>query len=700
MLEVNQMRFKDLFEKINNPVQLEAEMNNAAYPYLEELRHHGVDNLEECKYFLLCLDKLYQLGRISPLRDPEYDEALDIYLDAGGEMIRGDMSSGDKAVHVYPSLKGTIKKVHYISEEERKKRSNVPTHKSLEQWLQSVRTELLDNGYKPGEIELGLYTKYDGLSLILEVENGKIKSAITRGDKDLGMGQNKSKLFRRINFEGSDFAKKFGLKCEALVSYDNFKKYNKKFGNGELVDPRSAATAILNSDNPALEELTYLTLMPLMIIVDGVEYPIPNKHIDPFPWAEEFQYGARVRVDLNHLKGSIVAVEETIKFLTDEIKEHLAYPADGIVIRIEDPEIKSILGRNEAECINNWERAYKFPPETKKSKVVDIVQEIGSMGKLSFVAVVKPVTIKNKVIQRVSLGSLARFMELNLAPDDEVLVQYDIIPYLTVDSTCKRSGNKPFEYLKVCPDCGEPLMFFPELGCMNPNCPSRIIGKISNYCSKMNIYGVADGIITTLYHKGILNRISDLYKLEDNYEKMLEIEGFGKKKANNIIEAVNKVDSVDPYTLLGSMGIQSAGRRMFQRILKKIPFGDLIEFDVDDVPKLCNIEGIKFKTARKIVEGLMENRKELERILKYVKLNSNDKKYKMTVCFTKVRNHKFEEFLDKMGIKSTDTFTKDVDMLIAAPGVTKSSKIDKAAKWGIPIMSINEAYVHFGYSEY
>lgn len=694
------MRFKDLFEKIDNPVRLEAEMNNAAYPFLDELRHRGVTDLEETKYFLLCLDKLYQLGRISPLRDEEYDEALDIYLDAGGEMIRGDMSSGDKAVHIYPSLKGTIKKVHYISEEERHKKSNVPTHKSLEQWLNSVRAELQDNGYKPGEITLGFYTKYDGLSLILEVEKGKIKSAITRGDKDLGMGQNKSRIFRNIKFDGFDFADKFGLKCEALVSYENFKKYNKKFGNNELVDPRSAATAILNSDNPALEELTYLTLMPLMIIVDGIEYPIPNNVLDPFPWAEEFQYGAKLRVNLNHLKKSITAVDDTIKFLTGEIKEHLAYPADGIVIRIEDPEIKAILGRNEAECINNWERAYKFPPETKKSKVIDVIQEIGSMGKLSFVAVVEPVTIKNKTIQRISLGSLARFMNLSLAPGDEVLVQYDIIPYLTIDSTCKRSGEKPFVHMDVCPDCGEPLMFVPELGCINPKCPSRVIGKISNYCSKMNIYGIADGIITILYHKGILNRISDLYKLEENFDKMVAIEGFGKKKANNIIDAVMKVKVVDPYTLLGSLGIQSAGRRMFQRILKKIPFEELIEFGQDDVPKLCNIEGIKFKTARKIVDGLMENRKEIERILKYVKINSNNKKYKMVVCFTKVRNHRFEEFLEKKGIKSTDTFTKDVDMLIAGPGVTKSSKIDKAAKWGIPILSINEAYVHFGYSEY
>ena len=689
------VNFKEIFNETNR-YKLVADMNSVAIPYLTYLRKNGVDSLENCKYFLLALDKIYQLGLLSPLRDPEYDEALEIYLDAGGEMIRGDMSSGDKAMHVYPDLKGTIKKVHFISEKSRKKHSKVKNHKSLETWMESVIETCKEHGLHRDVIPLGLYTKYDGLSLILEVENGKVKSAITRGDKDLGMGQNKSRIFRACRYgDEFKFAPKFGLKCEVLMSYDNFKKYNKKFGNNELVDSRSAVTAILNAENPTFEELGFLTLMPLMLNVDGVEYPIPNDQMDPFEWAHQFQHGGIIPFDTKAVASSIAKVEKWVNILTDEIKNDLPYPADGIVIRIEDPEICAILGRNEKDCINNWERAYKFPPETAKSKVINVVQEIGSLGKLSFTAKVEPVTLKHKVIKSVSLGSQARFNELKLAKGDEVLIQYDIIPYLTVDETCERSGNTPFPCVSVCPDCGHELEYTPELSCVNPECPSRVIGKIVNYCDKMNIPGIGEGVATVLYNEGLVSQISDLYEMDE--DAIAHIEGFGKKSAKKLVDAIHGVKQVDAYVFLGSLGIPSAGRRMFQKILKKISLHDIINFTLEDVPKLCNIEGIKHKTARKIVEGIMANRKEIDRIGHFIEIIVRDKEYDMIVCFTKVRNKRFEDFLLKQNIKSVDVLTKDVNLLIT--GDSHSSKIDKALKWGIPILTINEAYSHFGYVE-
>jgi len=688
-------QFKDIFKE-NNKYKLLADMNSTAIPYLTYLREHGADDLENCKYFLLCLDKIYQLGMVSPLRDAEYDEALEIFLDAGGEMIRGDMSSGDKAIHVYPNLKGTIKKVHFISEKSRKKHSKVKNHKSLEAWIRSVIEICQEHGIHRDRIPLGLYTKYDGLSLILEVENGRVKSAITRGDKDLGMGQNKSRIFRACRYgEEFQFAPKFGLKCEVLMSYDNFKRYNKKFGNNELVDSRSAVTAVLNAENPTFEELGFLTLMPLMIEVNGTEYPIPNHILDPFEWAHKYQCCDMVYLDTKSITSSIDRVEKVVKELTERIKNTLPYPADGIVIRIEDPEICALLGRNEKDCVNNWERAYKFPPETAKTRVVMIAQEIGALGKLSFTAKVEPVTLKNKVIKSVSLGSQARFNELQLAEGDEVLIQYDIIPYLTVDETCKRSGNTPFVCTLVCPDCGAPLEYTPELSCINPDCPSRVIGKITNYCDKMNIPGIGEGVATALYNNGLVGCISDLYELEE--EQIADIDGYGKKSAKKLIDAIHAVNQVDAYVLLGSLGIPSAGRRVFQKILKKVALHDIVNFTLEDVPVLCNIDGIKYKTARKIVEGIMANRNEIDRISHYVELIVRDKEYDMIVCFTKVRNKRFEEFLLKKNIKSVDVLTKDVNMLIT--GDTHSSKIEKALKWGIPILTINEAYSHFGYVE-
>lgn len=687
------MLFKDLFKNKNDQAVL-AEMNTLAVPYMNKILEEGIDDMEETKYFLLILDRLYQNGYISPLRDNEYDGVLELYLDNGGEMIRGDMSSGDKAEHVYPNLKGTIKKVHHITEADRLLHSKVKNHKSLETWLKSVIDEL--NGrYKTDKINLGFYSKFDGLSVILEIEDGRVKSAITRGDKELGVGQDKSHLFRAFDYSEECRqlgVRKFGLKCEALVSKEAFKEYNRIFGNNSLIDPRSAATAILNSDNPSVEELKYLTLMPLMIMVDGFEYPIPNQTLEVFDWVDEIAITSRYEFDITKFDNSIKLCEEVVKCMAIMIKE-CEYPCDGIVIRIEDAVIKSLLGRNEEDCINNFERAYKFPPATAKTVIESIQQEIGLLGKVSFTAKVKPVKINNKTIKSISLGSGARFDELKLAPYDEVLIQYDIVPYLTLDNTCQRSNLPVIPKITHCPDCGAELVEDPELSCVNENCPSRVIGKIYNYCAKMNIEGIGEETIATLYHQGLVSKISDIYTLKDKTHLLKAIDRFGDKSIKNLLKSIDKINTASPDLFLGSLGIPSCGRRVFLKVLEKVPYEDLILgkglLDIE-------IAGIGEKTKYKILEGLENNYDEIKEISKYITIKIPTKA-KLLVCFTKVRNRKFEEYLAKQNIASTDTLTKNVDLLIT--GSSTSSKVEKAIKWGIPVMNISDAYVNFGYVE-
>lgn len=689
--------FKDLFE-IKNTYTLEDEMNSQAIPYYKELITKGIDNKENCKYFLLCLDRLYQEGFVSPLRDFEYDNALEIFLDNGGEMIRGDMSSGDKAIHVYPNLKGTIKKVHYISEEDRLAHSKVQNHKSLENWLNGVVSELEAKGIWHKELTLGFYTKYDGLSVILEVEDGKVRSAITRGDKELGTGQDKTGLFKYYDFKDECKllgTKKFGLKCEALVSFEGFTEYNKKFGDNKLVDPRSAATSILNSDNPTKEELSYLILKPLVITVKGKDYPLPNEEVEAFDsWLEDTV--SFILVGIKSVSDAIKKAELVVKEMVKLIAK-LDVPADGIVIRIENEDYKKALGRNTDECINNFERAYKFPPATAKTTLRGIEQEIGLLGKVSFTAKINPVKLKNKTIKSISLGSYARFKDLQLAEGDEVYVRYDIIPYLTVEKDCKKSGKPVIEAITKCPYCGQPLEFNPELSCTNNNCKSRMIGKIYNYCAKMNIEGIGEETVTTLFNHGFITNIIDLYKLENEAEQLKNLTGFGNKMIENIVQSIKKADKVAPHILLGSIGIPSVSRRLFKKILGKYSFEEVIGFTDKDIKKLCEVEGIKSKMAKKVITGIKENYDLIRELLKYVKVKEEkEKKYKASVCFTKIRNKEFEKFLENQGILVMDNLNKETDLLITGSGT--SSKMEKAKKLGIPMMSIGDAYQHFGFS--
>lgn len=700
------MKFKELF-KLKNTIELMSMLNSVAYDYYTKTLSDGIDDMENLKYFLLCLDRVYQEGFTSPLRDNEYDEIHELYLDNGGEVIRGDMSSTDKAVHAYPDLKGTIRKVHFISEADRLANGKVKSQKSLETWLISIVKTLRDAKVYDGTMELGFYTKFDGLSVILEIEDGKLKSAITRGDKETGEGQNKTNIFQITNFDRECKTlgvSKFGMKCEALVRKSMFDAYNKRFGSGKLIDERTAATSIMNNDSPSHEQMNYLTLMPLMVEINGVEYPlpvmdesVPDTVRNTFSWVDDEFPACELNLNLRDFDQVLSNIDHVIDLMTDSI-EKLDYPVDGIVIRVLNENYRRVLGRNVDDCINNWERAYKFPPARSKTVLRDVEQEIGLLGKVSFTAKVEPVKLKNKTIKSISLGSLDRFKSLNLAIGDEVIVQYDIIPYLTVDNTCKRSNNHPIDVIERCPHCGCALAMTPELSCINIECPSRIVGKIYNYCAKIGIEGIGEETVATLFHYGFINSIPDIYKLENMTKALKSIEGFGDKSIKKLIKAINAVDKVDDSVLLGALGIPSVGRKVFEKILSVISFPELINMPVnhESEVKLTMIPGIKTKTARKILEGLHAASDDINKILKHVRVKKATA-YKMKVCFTKIRDHEFEKYLMSQGIGVANDVTKEVAYLIA--GSMTSSKVAKASKLGIPIIDMETAYKKFGYSK-
>lgn len=687
--------FKRVFN-IKNTYDLLDQINTVAVEYYNDVVRNGTDDLEQLKYYLLCLDRIYQEGFQSPLRDSEYDEIHEYYIDRGGEMIRGDMSSGDKAHHVYPDLKGTIRKVHFITEEDRLKNGNVKSQKSFQSWYENVLRQLDDAGILGETVNLGFYTKFDGLSVILEIEHGKVKSAITRGDKETGEGQDKTAMFSMMDFQ--DICNKLGvdslgIKCEAVMKKSVFPEYNKEFGQGKLIDERTAVSSILNMDYPTAEQMKYVTLIPLMVNINGNEFPLPNNELHGFEWVDDLYYTGSLKASVGFNKEAYIAVKDIIKWMSDRLVKGFDYPVDGIVIRIEDLPYKQYLGRNEEECVNNWERAYKFPPATAKSHVIDVVQEIGVLGKVSFVAKVEPVKLKNKVIKSISIGSLDRFKALNLAKGDEVIIQYDIIPYLTIDSTCAKSGNEPFEVISFCPTCGAELVYDPELSCVNPECPTRIIGKVYNYCAKIGIEGIGPEIVTRLYYLGLLKSIVDLYKLTP---ETLHDYGFGPVESKNIVKAIKRVKAVDDYVLFGSLGIPSVSRKIFERILKVLSVDELMGLadDKRSYERLFDVPGIKSKTARRILAGFLPMKDEIRELMGYVKLNKA-KSYKSTICFTKVRDHDFEAYLNTIGVGVTEALSKNTDLLVA--GSMDSSKVTKATKWGIPIVTLDAAYKMYGY---
>ena len=197
----------------------------------------------QLKEDLIMLDNLYGKGFKTPLSDEEYDNLHSVYTSITNDTIYGDISSNanNKIIHEYPDLKGTIDKVHYITKKDKDEDENaIKAHKCLDDWIYNTYSKLNKNK----DHILEFFPKFDGVSIILSLDDkGKVISAITRGDVDEGVGQDKTALFYNISFEDMIPKKykgqKVGLKVEFIMRRDQFKKYNSKLFNDELTDERA-----------------------------------------------------------------------------------------------------------------------------------------------------------------------------------------------------------------------------------------------------------------------------------------------------------------------------------------------------------------------------------------------------------------------------------------------------------------------------
>ena len=651
------------------------------------------DFVDKLQTVLQALDFVYISGEVSPLSDSEYDELHSIYNDVSKDIITNKFEPvGKKAKHLYPQLKGTLEKVHYVRESD-KPTTAIKTHKSVESWLKSALGKFGDLSRFVDGIDISVYLKYDGISVVFAFENGELVSAITRGDKDTGEGRDVTQNFSSIDFgdwlpSALQPYSKIGVKTEVCMDKKAFEKYSKRYKteNRKLNDPRSAASGLVNADSldkKLLQE--YLTIVPL-------EYAT-QEHIE-FPYnADRTAHIPMEKISLDYL---LEQVENLMKLSKSDL-DNCPINCDGLVIRFMDELSQSILGRDESNCVNKFEVAYKFPPEEKETTLVNVEFQVGLLGNITPVAKIRPVKLKNRTIKSISLGSIDRMESLNLHIGDTVLVKYEIIPYMTKTRETEGNTNPVITRPDVCPYCHTTLIKNPVLMCGNENCPSRIMGKIDNFCDKMNIKGLGSSIIEAFFNAGILKSIQDLYSLEDHEGTIVELEGFGPAKFKQIIKAINAVNSVTMSTLLGSIGIKSIGRSKFEKILSIYYIDDLLEMVANskaDITKLSEVPGIGEATASKVLQGIHDNRELIDFLLS--KLDIVEKKGgDMNIVFSGIRNRELSQHLENLGFEIKDSVNKKTKAVITKDADTVTTKTQKATELGIPVIDLVTAYKVF-----
>jgi DNA ligase (NAD+) len=600
--------------------------------------------------------KAYSEGH-AIITDEEYDNLLEEYLNQVGESNRPFLrqkQSGD-----VNDVVGTLTKVYGVTTPMR------PDQKVYTDW---IRTKKI-----PNDAKIIVQPKFDGCSVAIDAYLGKY---YTRGDVDNGESVDVTALFK------DHFKNGFGeaisaVKFEAIMSHEVFEKLGL---NKSYKRPRDVVAATITSQNT--ERSQYVTLVPLReYSMNDSFIPSELEDLSLTTTADDFE-------GIESFVSDKLSDGATVKF------NGCTYSIDGVVVSVLDD------GRTTEEV------AIKILNNVKETKIINIDYQYGKTGKITPVGILEPVKFDNITVDHVGLSTLDRVMSLSLKYNDTVRIVYNIVPYL-IDSY--HDGSVPIPIPKNCPICGAPLNFrtLKTVRCTNPQCSGLKIGLIHRYCEKMKMMGIAKSTITKFYEAGLVECIGDLYRLTP--EKIMSIDGFKEKSANNIIKSIHDNSrDVDLAKWLGALPIKDISAKTWQLIINaKYPsdnmkatsvYRNAIEngtpdsFMMECVPNY--VYGFSTNTYAAMREGLVLYWSEIQDAIKYISFNvltDLRKPTKGRVTLTGTRDDKLIAYLTEKGYEVNDYSSKTIALVIPEKGYV-SSKVAKAAKSGIPIYTIQEAY--------
>lgn len=646
--------------------------------------------LQELNAIVNILQTLYTSTAGSPITDSDYDTLEEMLVDMGVPRLTGsvEINSANKVEHTFKTMRGTLDKVYSLTPDEVVANKS---RKSLDSWIASISAKYFQSTGDRldfNTVPVTLTPKFDGASCILEITNAK-PLWLTRGDTGVNKASDVSHIMKVFNDVWATSDENMAIKFEVMCSEESKDSINEFYRLHPYHNSRQIVTATLNANEPDFK-VDYLYPVPLRVIREGelVEQIHPKMFSD-FPTA----------VCLLGDREVIRNFAYSHKYVITTSGHHLR--TDGVVITITDPEIQKILGRD--NDINNFEVAYKFTEETAYTTVKDVEFYASAFGYITPVLVTNDIILKGNTINHISLSNKERFDELGLHYGDQVKILYDIIPYATIDDRCKRVRNgRLVEFIKNCPSCSSELDLDTNVvQCKNPNCPSRIVGRILNYCANIRIQNIGTSTIEALMDEGLLkNGIRSLYKLRNKRIEMELIPGFGKIKTRKIISEIEAKRRLKDYEFFGALGIESLSTKTFKSIFENVKLNDVLDMiKVKNYDKLfielISIQGIGEAKAKSLVDYLKDskNAKELEKLLEEVSLIQTfgiSKESNGRIVFSGIRpDNDTERLLINNHYEVSDSWSNSAKYLVVPRNDYTSSKVSNAKAKGIPIIALN-----------
>lgn len=557
------------------------------------------------------------------------------------------------------------------------------------------------------DFEICCELKYDGTSISLTYENGKLVRAVTRGDGEKGDDVTDNvKTIRTIPLvlHGNNYPEHFEIRGEILMPWEVFEELNREKEAREeplFANPRNAASGTLKLQNSAIVASRKLDAYLYYLL--GEELPCDG-HYENLQTAASWGFKISEHTKKTH---SLEEVFEYIRYWDTE-RKNLPVATDGIVLKVNSMRQQKSLGFTAKSP--RWAIAYKFQAERALTRLNRVTYQVGRTGAITPVANLDPVQLSGTIVKRASLHNADIIEGLDLHIGDMVYVEKggEIIPKITgVDKDARGMliGEK-VKFITHCPECGSKLVRYEgEAAHYCPNetaCPPQIKGKIEHFISRkaMNIDGLGPETVDTFYRLGLIKDTADLYQL--TAEDIKNLDRMGEKSAENIIKGIKASKEVPFERVLFALGIRFVGETVAKKIAKS--FNNIEELENADLEKLTSIDEIGEKIAQSILiyfssplnVNLIERLKSagLQLYRKEEDLNEyTDKLAGQSIVISGVFTHhsrdEYKDLIEKNGGKNVGSISTKTSFILAGENMGPS-KLEKAHKLGIKIISEDE----------
>ncbi len=539
--------------------------------------------------------------------------------------------------------------------------------------------------------------KFDGLTVCLTYENGEFVRAATRGNgtdgEDVTAQALTVKSFPlKISYRGL-----LEVRGEAIIRLSVLEEYNRAHPDEPLKNARNAtAGAIRNLDPKATAarkpeilfyDVNYMSESPVASQTEAMEF-LRREGFKTFPYFKVCKSGEEVKAAIDEIE-----IE----------RKKLDVLTDGAVIKANSEELRAAMGYTDK--FPRWAIAYKFEAEEAESTVLNVVWQVGRTGKLTPLAEIEPVELAGATVRRATLNNFGDLMRKDVKINSRVLVRRsnEVIPEI-LGAVKHTEGSIPVEKPAICPFCGSAVEETgANLFCSNPHCPPRLVQKLTHYCSKnaADVEGMSEATLTLLLAQRNVTKFSDLYTL--TAESFRGLEGFQKKKINNLLSAIEKSKNIPLDRFIYAIGIGGIGRVAARDLAE---FGSVEAIAALDKEKLVALENIGEITANAILNYFAdeENRAEIERLYSLgVTPFAKEKRTQgafaglnvvLTGSLLSLSRPEAQKLIEEQGGTAQSAVTSKTNLVVA--GDKAGSKLAKAQKAGIPVIDEAEFLKRLG----